>query len=771
MVLVVGLGLGWAAVNVAALKPKAWNAHIRAVYGLAVGSDDLILSASRDETAKLWGTDGKLLQTFSAHGDAVTAAAICACGDWLLTGSDDGSVRLYRLPDFRELAALPIGRRIRSLAAAPGGKRFAVGTDSGAVFLYSLDVGKVALLRELRGHGGEVKGLVFHPSGNLLVSAASDGTLRVWEASAQGKATSLSTLTEKEAVLGVALEPSAKRLVYALSGGMARVADLIGNELKSPRNLGTAVGVNSAAFSPDGGVIGLGTQEGIRLYSAGSGQLIGERKDQGGVAGIGFTGDGLSVVGFAGPRVVLWSAATAVFKQANLAAQPAPAVLLLESPTPGARAMVGGKDYGTIPAGGLRLSLSEASVTVEVSANGYKSRRQTLSVKAGETLQVSVALERGVQAVQPPPPATQPPPAATALAQPPLVRIIFPAQDTEVSQGQISFTLRVSGITDTYSIEVFINGQPVQKTDSRNVGVQASGDLQYPVQLPANLPPGPIEVGLIVTHNGLPSEVVSRRILYRPEVAAKPATRRLRVLAIGINQFADPLIRGLNYAAKDARDFTTLFRQQKGRLYDEVEVELYDNQKARLEDVRDALERFRKTSTPSDTTILFFSGHGFNEGNDYYIPMHDTKYERLAATALPQRDLEFFVGKVQGRIMVFIDTCHSGAVVGVRDGKNSNPNGLVQGLNANALGDRMIMAASSGNQFALENAQWNNGAFTLALIEALSGKATDAVDSRGEVTASRLFDYVSRRVADLTEGKQTPQQQFSGGIFALVRVR
>ncbi|WP_051303817.1 PEGA domain-containing protein [Calidithermus chliarophilus] len=459
--------------------------------------------------------------------------------------------------------------------------------------------------------------------------------------------------------------------------------------------------------------------------------------------------------------VTVQAGQTAQVTAALQAAAPQPATLVVQSPTPGATATVNGQAYGAIPPGGLKVSLNTPSATVVVSAPGYQTKTQTVALQPGKTSTVSLALQAAASGPAP-------------VAQAPVVRVVAPAPRSEVEGLEFSLSLRILNPSGApLDIEVLdAGGQPLTKLEARNIAPQAASTVNVTVRLPPGTPEGVVFLTVIVTpKGGAPSEPQPLQVTYKPRAQPQAVARRLRVLAVGIDRYSDPVIRPLRYSAKDAADFTRLFQSQKGRLYDEVEVQLFTNEKARLEDVKFALDTFRKTSSKNDTTILFFSGHGFNDGPDYYIPMHDSKYDRLSATALPQRDLEFFMRGVQGRIMVFIDTCYSGGAIGVRDVKSSSPNSLVQGLNASALGDRMIMAASSGSEFALEDERWGNGAFTLALVEALSGKAADAVDSRGEVTPARLFDYVVRRVQQLTDGKQTPQQQFSGTSFALVRVR
>jgi uncharacterized caspase-like protein len=61
---------------------------------------------------------------------------------------------------------------------------------------------------------------------------------------------------------------------------------------------------------------------------------------------------------------------------------------------------------------------------------------------------------------------------------------------------------------------------------------------------------------------------------------------------------------------------------------------------------------------------------------------------------------------------------------------------------------------ATGRHYALENKEWGNGAFTKGLVEGLQGKAD--YTSTGRITLNMRDLYVSERVKELTQGRQTP---------------
>ncbi|RMF98104.1 MAG: hypothetical protein D6727_04000 [Gammaproteobacteria bacterium] len=106
-------------------------------------------------------------------------------GDRLLTGDRAAGFKAWQLDRVQPAA----GRLHWPVAAAvdPGGRRVAVASASGDVRILPAD-GSLQMPRgpdaepEFIGHLKPVTGLVFEPGGELLASAALDGSLRVWEA-------------------------------------------------------------------------------------------------------------------------------------------------------------------------------------------------------------------------------------------------------------------------------------------------------------------------------------------------------------------------------------------------------------------------------------------------------------------------------------------------------------------------------------------------------------------------------------------------------------
>jgi len=155
-------------------------AHAEYVASPAVTPDGKTLASGDDEgTIRLWSLpDGGLMKVVDGHESCVRALAVPPDGGTLFSGSDDGTVKLWSLPDGslqKELAGY--GRGSGGIAVSPDGKTVA-SAGWRAINLWALPAGD--LLRTLEGHTDTVHALAITPDGATLISAGGDRTVRLW---------------------------------------------------------------------------------------------------------------------------------------------------------------------------------------------------------------------------------------------------------------------------------------------------------------------------------------------------------------------------------------------------------------------------------------------------------------------------------------------------------------------------------------------------------------------------------------------------------------
>ena len=334
---------------------------------------------------------------------------------------------------------------------------------------------------------------------------------------------------------------------------------------------------------------------------------------------------------------------------------------------------------------------------------------------------------------------------------PPVVAIHSPSDlsSTNAEEVAVSFVIRSPSAEPVTGLRVMLNGRPV--TFQEKVKGTAQKDLR---EVTVPIPEGESEIAIIAKNRFAVSEPaivrVSRAVVEPVEIISFQP--RLFILAVGIGAYPDTNL-VLDYGAKDARDFAAIMLRQKGGLYGEVSVRVLTDEAATREAILAGLKWLRKQATSRDTAIVFLSGHGITEpsGTYFYLPVNGT-LDDLDHTAVIFSELRDTLMTLPGHAVLFVDTCHAGDVMGGKNGA-SVVDGVVNELSAVENGV-VVFASSTGRQISLENAAWGNGAFTKAIIEGIDGKAD--YTGKGKITVTSLDLWLSERVQELTNGKQTP---------------
>ena len=331
---------------------------------------------------------------------------------------------------------------------------------------------------------------------------------------------------------------------------------------------------------------------------------------------------------------------------------------------------------------------------------------------------------------------------------PPVVKILNPDFGQEVNSTLVP--IRYSAISPNgdpiTSVKVLIDGRPSdveQFFKPKGAGNES--------QILINIPKKDVTISVLAKNLNGWSEAASYNLKWKGAIEQDLFQPTLYILAIGVSNYNDEELR-LLLAAKDAEDFITIMKAQKGGLYKEVQVQLLPDAKATRTNIIKGLKWLKTQTTSKDTAMLFFSGHGITDtfGTFYYIPV-EADINEIEATCVMFAEIKNTVSIIPGKIIVFVDACHSGSSMGGRC--LGDINGMINELIAVENG-AIVFTSSTGKQYSFENAEWGNGAFTKALVEGLSGKAD--LFKRGKITIKALDAYVADRVQELTGGNQSP---------------
>ncbi len=258
-----------------------------------------------------------------------------------------------------------------------------------------------------------------------------------------------------------------------------------------------------------------------------------------------------------------------------------------------------------------------------------------------------------------------------------------------------------------------------------------------------------------------------------PAEATAFAPRRV-ALVIGVQDYEEPALRGLQFSTKDALDLGTVLRSTEIGGFDRVTVI-----EGKAATSRAALRRAFGAATADlqrdDTFLLYLSGHGtltLNplDGSQLWFLPSDARLDQPVETGLAVAELEDLVNGLPARRRVLIlDTCHNG-----RTGSKSSVSGTtarqLQGLRGEPpapRGDREIsesearLYAAQYYQPAMEDAALQNGVYTHFLIEGLTG-ARRAADLDGDalVDVTEAHEYARDHTIAYTGGLQVPRAEY-----------
>ena len=350
---------------------------------------------------------------------------------------------------------------------------------------------------------------------------------------------------------------------------------------------------------------------------------------------------------------------------------------------------------------------------------------------------------------------------------PPVITILSPGEGGTFAADSLTvqYSLRSPSGADISEVSALVDGRPLPGATIKGLTrVSATGENELNLKL-TGLPQRDLTLSLVARAGMLESTPFTIRLKFqgaqvRSSTAANVPTVSLYAVVVGVSKFKDTNVNSLEWAAKDARDFAAALKRQEGRLYRKVEVKLLADADASNGAILNGLTWLKRQVGQGDVGVVFLSGHGVTDpsGDYYYVP-YNAEFEDVAgvflptrATAVPDSEISHTLKQLAGNAFFFFDTCHAGKAAGISFKGAQDYNKLINEIAGSA--NAVVLASSTGNELSQERDDWQQGAFTKALLEGLAGKALHY--TAGIVTIDELNLYVKERVKELTGGLQHP---------------
>ena len=338
------------------------------------------------------------------------------------------------------------------------------------------------------------------------------------------------------------------------------------------------------------------------------------------------------------------------------------------------------------------------------------------------------------------------------------------------------------------SLHVLVDNNPLFGAGGRLIS-PANSHYNGTVKVPLSAGTNKIKV-YCTNERGAASlpEYIEVNGVYTP--ASQPKTY---FIGIAVSDYRDSSM-NLKFAAKDVRDLAKSFSS----MFRHFEADTLIDRNATKENILGLREKLLRT-TVNDQVIISVNGHGLlNDSLDFYYATWDMDFSRPAYRGLRYEELESLLDGIPARKkLMLIDACHSGALdkeeilaaqskPGPAKDSSGQEAGTVKGFasrgtitrnkktatDANSTYEVMqnlfaeissgngsvIISAAGGMEYAFESAAWNNGVFTYCIRKGLQEDKADKDGGNGDgkVDVGELKNYVSRKVNELTGGKQRP---------------
>ncbi|KAF7972469.1 hypothetical protein HWV62_17886 [Athelia sp. TMB] len=245
-----------------------------------------------------------LLQTLRGHEGDVQCVSFSPDGSRIVSGSDDGAVRVWDALS-GQLALPPLQGhkdRVTSVCFSLDGSRIVSGSVDKTVRVWDALSGQPAL-PPLQGHEDVVTSVCFSPDGSRIISGSVDKTVRMWDArmwdALSGQLALPPLQGHEDVVTSVCFSPDGSRIVSGSLDNTVQVWDALSGRPALPPLQGHEGGVYTVCFSPDGSRIVSGSEDNtVRVWDALSGRpaLRPLQGHEGGVCTVCLSPDGSRIV-------------------------------------------------------------------------------------------------------------------------------------------------------------------------------------------------------------------------------------------------------------------------------------------------------------------------------------------------------------------------------------------------------------------------------------------------------------------------------------------
>ncbi|MBF8295696.1 MAG: hypothetical protein HW389_2241 [Bacteroidetes bacterium] len=225
---------------------------------------------------------------------------------------------------------------------------------------------------------------------------------------------------------------------------------------------------------------------------------------------------------------------------------------------------------------------------------------------------------------------------------------------------------------------------------------------------------------------------------------------------VGINNYSDPRIPGLNYAVEDAKAIAQLL---EGLDFPKENIKILTNENATLTRIKEEFVNLGGKTRKNDRLLVYWAGHGESEstargGEIGYLIPHDGKRSSMYSSCLSMDEVKRLTELVGAKHVLFlVDACYGGlSAVTSRSLPKESERYLQKVTSAEAV---QIITAGTKDEQVVESSLWGHSAFAKAIIDGFQTRLVDQ-DGNSVVTTDELYSYLQGKVFELSRSQRPP---------------
>jgi WD40 repeat protein/tetratricopeptide (TPR) repeat protein len=244
----------WGAVTLTIRERDRLQGHSGSVLSVSCSPDGRwMVSGGQDGTIKLWNRDGQLEKGWKGDEGTIWSVAFNPSSDIVASAGQDRTIKLWQLDG--KLIGILRGHtnEVKWISFSPDGKQLASASRDGTVRLWSMNGNQIAILN---GDGTSILSVDFSPDGQLIASSDQKGVIRLWNRDGQ---LIQEFQAHKEAIWSISFSPDSQFLASASDDKTAKLWKRDGTLHETLS--GHEAAVNSISYSSDSRFIVTGSAD------------------------------------------------------------------------------------------------------------------------------------------------------------------------------------------------------------------------------------------------------------------------------------------------------------------------------------------------------------------------------------------------------------------------------------------------------------------------------------------------------------------------------